>query len=270
MRDLLELLTAKRPAVPLDRAALDIARIEYPDLDPEPWVARLDAMAARVAQIAGPQTGALDFIDAVNHVLFGEFKLRGNDREYYDARNSCLNDVLDRGWGIPITLSVVYIEVARRLGRPIYGIGLPAHFVLQYDDGQFQTYIDPFHAGELLSRADCVRLVRERTGAPPAASAFLACSPKQIALRMIQNLKRVYVQAGAYEKALAAMDLIVSASPAAPEEYKQRAVVLLQLRRYRASMSDLDRYLKLAPAAEDRSDVVKQIEAIHRYLGALN
>ena len=270
MRDLTELLTNDRASVPLDRAALDIARLEYPDLDPEPWIRRLDEIATEIGAMAGPGANGRAFIEATNRRLFAELGLRGNQREYYDVRNSCLNDVLDRRLGIPITLSVIYMEIARRLRRPVYGIGLPSHFVVQYDDGEFDTYIDPFHGGELLTRSECVALVFERTGAEPPPPAFLPCLPKQIVLRMLQNLKAVYVQSGAYEKALNAVDLVVSSRTFVPGEYKQRAVILLQMRRYRAAMADLENYLKAEPQAADREDVVKQIEAIHRYLGALN
>ena len=270
MRDLTELLTNLRPAVTLDRAALDIARLEYPDLDPEPWIQRLDAIAAEIGRRVRSTAPGEEFIDAANRFLFGELGLRGNERHYYDARNSCLNDVLDRRLGLPITLSVIYIEVARRLGRTVHGIGLPSHFVVQYDDGRFSTYLDPFHGGEALTRSECAGMILELTGAEPSASAWEPCTPKQIALRMLQNLKGVYVANGSYDRALQAIDLIVSGGSFAAGEYKQRGVVLLQLRRYRAAMAELERYLKAAPEAADRSDVVQQIEAIHRYLGALN
>jgi regulator of sirC expression with transglutaminase-like and TPR domain len=270
LRDLTELLTNDRATITLDRASLDIARLEYPGLDPEPSIRRLDEIASEIEALSGPGANGRAFIEAANRRLFLDLGLRGNERDYYDVRNSCLNDVLDRRLGIPITLSVIYMEIARRLRRPVYGIGLPSHFIVQYDDGEFDTYIDPFHGGELLTRSECVDLVVERTGAAPPPSAFLPCLPKQIVLRMLQNLKGVYVQSGAFDKALKVVDLVVSSRAFLPGEYKQRAVILLQMRRYRAAMADLESYLKGEPQAADRGDVVKQIEVIHRYLGALN
>lgn len=270
MRDLTDLLTNPRSTVTLDRAALDIAQLEYPNLDPKPWIQRLDAIAAEIEQRTGPSATGPEFIDRTNTVLFGQLGLLGNEREYYDVRNSCLNDVLHRRLGIPITLSIIYMEVGRRLGRPIYGIGLPSHFVVQYADPSFDTYIDPFHGGELLTRSECAALVRERTGAEPPPASFIPCLPDQIALRMLQNLKAIYVSSGMYEKAAKVMDVILLSAAASADEFKQRAVVLLQLRRYGAAMADLQAYLASIPKAPDRADVVKQIEAIHRYLGALN
>lgn len=268
--DLDALLTRERAAITLDRAALEIAAIEYPGLDPEPSIRRLDAIASDIEAAAGPGASGAEFVHAANAHLFGKLGLRGNEQQYYDVRNSCLNDVLQRGLGLPITLSVVYMEVARRLGRPVYGIALPAHFVVEYDDGEFDTYIDPFHGGRLLTREECIELVRERTGTAPERSAFLASSPKQIIARMLQNLKAVYVQNQAYAKALQVLDLLLAASGAAAEEFKQRAVILLQLRRYRAAMADFRSYLDAAPGSSDRSDVERQIESIQRYLAALN
>ena len=98
-----------------------------------------------------------------NEYLFGDLGFRGNEIDYNDPRNSCLNYVLDRRTGIPIALSVVYIEVARRLGQPVSGVGLPGHFIVEYNDGEFATYIDPFHSGKLLT-----------TGGVPAAGARTA------------------------------------------------------------------------------------------------
>jgi regulator of sirC expression with transglutaminase-like and TPR domain len=269
VRDVSDLLSNDESRAGLDRAALDIARLEYPDLDPDPWLRVLDDLAFQIADLAGDLTDSRRFVDAANQRLFRTFGLRGNQSEYYDIRNSCLNDVLDRRLGIPITLSVVYMEVARRLAKPVHGIGLPAHFIVRFNDGDLDIFIDPFHGGRFLSREDCVKLVSERTGAPPGDAAFLPCTPRQIAIRMLQNMKGIYVRDQEYGKALRISDLLLSGNPS-PREYKQRAVINLQMRRLRAAQADLETYLVMSPGAEDRSDVLAQIEAIHRHLAALN
>jgi regulator of sirC expression with transglutaminase-like and TPR domain len=270
MRDLLELLASESAPVSLDRAALDIARLEYPDLDPAPWLRLLDDLAFAVATKTGDLGDSRRFVEMANAHLFRSFGLRGNAEQYYDIRNSCLNDVLDRRLGIPITLSLVYMEVARRLAKPVFGVALPAHFVVQFDDGDLNVYIDPFHGGRFLSRADCVQLVVSRTGAEPDASAFAPAGLRQMALRMLQNMKGIYARAGQFEKALRLYDLVIDSGAAGAEEYKQRAVIQLQLSRLRAAASDLEVYLTMAPRAVDRDDVTKQIEAIHRHLAARN
>ena len=104
------------------------------------------------------------FIKITNQLLFETLQFRGNDQDYYDPRNSCLNSVLSRRIGIPITLSVIYIELARRLKQPIYGVGLPGHFIVAYEDAQSRYWIDPFHGGKILTFAECSALAKERAG----------------------------------------------------------------------------------------------------------
>ncbi len=266
----MELLRANDLSAGLDKVALDIARLEYPNLDPTPWLRLLDDIAFEIAARTGDLGDNRRFVEATNIQLFRTLGLRGNAEQYYDIRNSCLNDVLDRRLGIPITLSVVYIEVARRLAKPVVGIALPSHFVVQFDDGDLNVYIDAFHGGRFLSKADCVQLVAERFGTEPQSSAFAPASPRQIALRMLQNMKGIYARSGEFEKALRIFDLVIENGAAGAEEFKQRAVMSLQLHRYRAAVSDLETYLEKAPGSVDRGDVLKQIEAIHRYLAAMN
>jgi regulator of sirC expression with transglutaminase-like and TPR domain len=148
-------------SVTLDVAALEIARLEYPDLDPDPYLSALDATAHGVAAVQGRRQDGPSFIAAANLCLFEQLAFRGNEAEYYDPRNSCLNEVLDLKLGIPITLAVVYIEVARRLRRPVFSVGLPGHFIVQYDDDSYSTFIDPFHQGRLLNLDDCAALARD-------------------------------------------------------------------------------------------------------------
>src|ERR1700677_2040410 len=144
-----------QPEGRLDVAALEIASIETPDLDPEPFLGVLDRIASGLAARLPASADGREFVRVANDHLFGDLGFRGNEIDYNDPRNSCLNYVLDRRTGIPIALSVVYIEVARRLGRPVSGVGLPGHFIVQYNDGEFESYIDPFHSGKLLSAEEC-------------------------------------------------------------------------------------------------------------------
>src|SRR6185437_13353557 len=144
VRPLAAYLSHESPDIDLDRAALDLAAIEFPGLDPEPSIAALETMAAELcARLAGVPEGA-GRVCIANDFLFNRLGFHGNETDYYNPRNSCLNEVLERRTGIPITLSVVYMEVARRAGIPVYGIGLPGHFIVQYDDGRSSLFIDPF------------------------------------------------------------------------------------------------------------------------------
>jgi regulator of sirC expression with transglutaminase-like and TPR domain len=167
---------------------------------------------------------------------------------------------------------VVYIEVARRLGRPVFGIGLPGHFVVRYQDAGFSTYIDPFHGGKLLSEGDCRALAQQITGVELSheASVFAPVSVRYILVRMLNNLRAAYFKAKQYAKAATVLDLLVEQFPANPEYYKARGVARLKLREFGAARRDLNAYLKHAPEAEDKEAVKQQLQAIHRWLGRLN
>jgi regulator of sirC expression with transglutaminase-like and TPR domain len=190
--------------------------------------------------------------------------------DYYDPRNSCLNDVLERKLGIPISLSVVYLEIGRRLAKPVFGIGLPGHFVIEYEDGLYSSFIDPFHQGELLNREQCHQIARQRGGVEVESRHFLPCSHKDIVVRMLRNLKGTYVRRQAFEKALKVLDLIVMALPDLAEERKQRAIVNVHLERWRAAKADFEAYLALAPGASDCAEVRAYVRTLQGYLAGLN
>ncbi|HET7101348.1 MAG TPA: transglutaminase-like domain-containing protein, partial [Terriglobia bacterium] len=169
--------------IDLAEAALAIAAIEYPRLDPAPWIEKLDQLAARVE--AGPTLSALTNIAALNKVLFEEEHFAGNTQEYDDPRNSYLNDVLERKTGIPITLSLVYTEVARRKGVPLEGVGFPGHFLVKHPGPPAEILIDPFLCGAVLAPADCLALLRQHFGpeAELKSEYFAAATKKQILAR---------------------------------------------------------------------------------------
>jgi len=256
--------------VKLDIAALEMAAIETPGLDPARYLTALDRMAAELASRVANKSDGARFVRTANTYLFDELNFSGNENAYYDPRNSCLDQVLDRRIGIPITLSVVYIEMARRLERPVSGVGLPGHFVVRYDDGKYATYIDPFHRGALLSEDDCRQMAHEITGEEAQASALAPVGTRYILVRMLNNLRSAYFRSKQYEKVAVVMDLLVEAFPVNAEYYKARGVARLNLRKFAAAKRDLETYLKYQPNAEDRKEVTEQLEAIHRWLGRLN
>src|SRR5450755_2928730 len=171
MQPLLDLLTGGSDEVSLDRAALEVARIEHPNLDIAPFIAILDFYAAELSERLAGRAGGSGYVEAANQYLFAELGFKGNSANYYDPGNSCLNDVLTARTGIPITLAVVYLEVGRRLAQPVYGIGLPGHFLVQYRSAGFAAFIDVFHQGRLLTEEECFDLARQSTGAPLRRSA---------------------------------------------------------------------------------------------------
>jgi regulator of sirC expression with transglutaminase-like and TPR domain len=260
------------PAVPLDAAALEMAKIEFPDLAPEPYLEALDEMAAEIDERIPAGAQGIVFVQEMNHYLFEELRFAGNETDYYNPRNSCLNAVLDTRHGIPITLALLFLEISRRLGRPVFGIGLPSHFVIQYNDLRYVTYIDPFHGGRLLSREDCVKLVAETSSAPLADNPglFDPVNQQYILTRMLNNLRGAYIRAQEYHKTIEVLDVLIDAFPRTADYFKARGVAHLQLHAFRAASEDLSMYLTCSPDASDRKEIVEQLEAIHRWLGSLN
>jgi regulator of sirC expression with transglutaminase-like and TPR domain len=254
----------------LDVAALDIAAIEMPDLEAAPSLEILDRLASEIASRVPASADGREFLRAMNDYLFGELGFRGNRIDYNDPRNSCVNYVLDRRMGIPITLGVVYIELARRLARPVVGIGLPGHFIVQYDDGEFSTYIDPFHGGRLLGAGESLEIAREHTGVNADATALAPVGTCYIVVRMLNNLRSAYFRGQQFDKMIAVTDLLIGAFPENAEYYKSRGVARMNSRRFRGAIEDLELYLKYAPDASDREQIAKQLVAIHRWLGRLN
>ena len=269
---LLDALADERSKVPLDIAALEMASIEFPGLDVDSSLMRLDSYAEQIGcQIKGSASG-LEYIRAANEYLFEVLQFRGNEDEYYDPRNSCLNSVLVRRLGIPITLSVVYIEVARRLKRTVYGVGLPGHFVVAYEDPEARYWVDPFHNGQILSFEDCNALAQQTAGVNLRANpAVLApVNNRQILVRMLSNLKAIYLRGEAFEKARQVLDLLIHAMPEYAEEYRHRGIVHMKQQNHRAAKQDFETYLRLEPTAPEREQVEKQLLLIQRWRAGMN
>jgi regulator of sirC expression with transglutaminase-like and TPR domain len=261
---------AESPDSRLDVAALEIASIETPGLDAQPFLAILDRLASDLAARLPAGVSGRDFVQTANRYFFEELGFHGNEIDYNDPRNNCLNYVLDRRTGIPIALSVVYIEIARRLGQPVVGIGLPGHFIVEYNDGEFATYIDPFHSGKLLTAEECRSLARERTGSDADNSALAPVGTRYILVRILNNLRSAYFRSKRFEKMIAVTDLLLEGFPKNAEYYKARGFARLRLRQFRGAQSDLEMYLKHAPDAEDREQITQQLGAIHRWLARMN
>lgn len=272
VQHLLDALRDERSTVTLDVAALEMASIEFPGLEVEGSLQRLDGLAQQIGVQLTPNATGLDFIKAANELLFEVMQFRGNENEYYDPRNSCLNSVLMRRLGIPITLSVVYIEVARRLGRTVYGVGLPGHFIVAYEDRESRYWVDPFHNGRILTFADCSALAKETANVDLRANPAVlsAVNTRQILVRMLSNLKAIYLRGEAFDKARQVLTLLIEAMPDYAEEYRQRGIVYMQLGNHRAAKEDLDTYLRLEPNAPEREQVKKQLVLIERWKAGMN
>jgi regulator of sirC expression with transglutaminase-like and TPR domain len=262
-----QLLSGQGHTPRLDRAALDVAAIHYPGLEPEPFLDQLNALASQLGDRLRNFNDGRDFVEKAQSYLFGELGFHGNETDYFDPRNSCLNQVLERRTGIPIALAVMYMEVARRLHMPVFGIGLPGHFVLQFDDGNYSTYIDPFHSGRVITARECYELAGSTA---PDPALLQPVSKKYIAMRMMRNLSEVYLRTGDFDRAVATLGLLLEGAPEAGHLYRQRGIAGMKLKRYQAARKDFETYLKLEPDATDREDILGQIQAIHRWLAQVN
>ena len=249
----------QRDPVPLDEAALAIAEEEYPRLDVEEYLVRLDRLGERVRRQAPEPVRAASTLNALRRVLHEEEGLRGNELEYYDPRNSFLNEVLDRKLGIPISLAVVWIEVARRAGLELQGVGFPGHFLAKYaSPAGPEVFVDAFNGGEMLSAEECVARYRARSGGRDLDRRYLAAvTPRQILARMLQNLKRIYVERRDDVRAYAVLDRILLLSPGQIEAVRDRGLVAARLGGGPAAAQDLEVYLAHAPQAADAADVRK-------------
>ncbi len=272
MKELTRVLSGRTEDVPLDLAALQLATIEFPDLDIARYLAELDHHAAALAARVPASASGSDYVSAANEYLFADLGFAGNTADYYNPRNSCLNSVLELRTGIPITLSVVYMELARRLGRVVYGIGLPGHFVVQYSDRQYSTFLDVFDGGRLLTVEHCRELSLRVSGVDIYQNPALLhpVSHRQILLRMLNNLRSVYFQRQAHRKALTVLDLLIVALPHSPDEYRQRGVLRAELKQFGPARQDFESYLQLAPQAEDRAEVERQLVSLRSRQASLN
>lgn len=276
--DLTEFAALVAPEIPdekldLLRAALAYARPEYPELDAEKFVRKVDDFAERVRQQRGPIEDAAHTLASLNRVLFHEEGLSGNHENFYDPRNSYLNEVLERRLGIPITLSVVYMEVAARAGLPVAGVGLPGHFLLKhFDPAGHQVFIDPYSAGKLMSSAECqVRMDEVFGGKMTMRSEFLhSVSKRQILTRMLNNLRGIYVSTRNFRKALTVLDFILAIHPRSPDDLRQRALLRYNEGMLRGAVNDLEEYLRVAPEASDAEEMKQTAIAIRRSIAMMN
>jgi regulator of sirC expression with transglutaminase-like and TPR domain len=241
------------PGDALAPAALVIARLEYPHLDPTPWLAQLDELGREAARRVQGLADRHSQIVALSRFIFGTLGFSANRAHYVDPRNSFLNDVLERRLGIPITLCLVYIEVGRRAGLPLRGVAFPGHFLAGCDQEQGeQMVIDAFNGGTLMSEDDCRKLLREHVGDEvPWHPSFLDPADRRaIVLRMLSNLKRAYVTLRSFSHARRASDLLIAVDPAAVTELRDRGLLSYHLQDFSSALRDLEGYLKMVTRAE--------------------
>lgn len=259
-------------AFPLDRVALTLAMEEYPDLDLMEYLKRLDTLAARAEVLVGRDCSPAGIIESINEILFVQEGLRGNSEDYYNPRNYYLNEVLDRKLGIPITLSVVYMEVAKRIGFSIAGVGFPEHFLVKHVAPDHEIIIDPFNMGRILTMKDCQEML-DKTGDSKATmnpSMLQPMENRAIITRILYNLKGIYEQNEQDYEALAVIEKILMLNPGTPSELRDRGLLYMQAGLFSKALSDLQRYLAHSIAPRDLSSIEKHIQTLRDIVCAVN
>ena len=260
-RDFRQAVDCSDEQIDLGRAALTIALAEYPTLDFSAYLGRISDLALEVAERAGVDADAFRTIAALNFVLFARHGFRGNRDDYYDPKNSFLNEVIERKTGIPITLSVLYMEVAGRVGLTVEGIGFPGHFMVKTEADGNEIVIDPFNSGDIKTEEDLTAMVQQMYGGKLGfRREFLApVSKKQILTRVLTNLKVIYAKADDMVKTLGTLDRLLILDPASTDDIRDRGVIYTRLECYGQAKDDFERYLELAPDADDAAAVREQL-----------
>jgi regulator of sirC expression with transglutaminase-like and TPR domain len=265
-----ELVRGPDVAIDLGRAALAVARIEYPDLDERHELARLDALAARVGTGRRSEAGAT--LERLRRFLFDEEGFRGNAEEYYDPRNSCLNDVLARKLGIPITLSLLTMEVGRRVGLDIVGVGLPGHFIVSASVGGRSVLLDPFHGGAVLTPSTAADVAARAVGRPVKIEEahWAPCPRRAIVVRMLRNLKSIYAGRSDWDRALGVIDRLLLIDPETPMHLRDRGTVLVKAGRLWEGAAEWESYLSRYPRVPDAEAFRQQLRRVRQELGSRN
>ncbi len=241
----------------LAKAALIYAKYEYPKLQIQDYLTTLDIISERVKDSLPNNLYPLKVIKTINHYLFKELNFRGNTSNYYDPCNSYINKVIDKKIGIPITLSVIYLEIAKRLNFPMVGIGMPGHFIIRPEFENVGIFVDVFNQGEILFREDCEIKLQEIYQQPVTlADHFLTpVSNQQILGRMLTNLKYIYLNSQDYPKMLRIIELLLQLFPNHPIELRDRGLLYYQLRQWEKATADLQLYLSILPTAADAQTI---------------
>jgi len=242
----------------LARAALLYAReIAYPNLVPSHYIAQLDSWADTVQRRLSRTDTILTRVGHLADFMFGELHFKGNTLDYVDPRNSFLNEVMDRRLGLPITLSVVFMEIGQRLGLPVEGVGLPGHFIVGVQAEAGRYFFDPFNGGAEVTEDDAARLVHDSIGHTGVLrEGWLDASPpRAILMRMLNNLRNTYIEQKAWAEAIAAVEHLSQLQPELPDHLRDLGLLHYRNQSPRRAFSLLEEYLTRAPDAQDADDI---------------
>lgn len=248
--------------IDLATAALYLAQEEYPGLDVNFYLNALETMAAEVVARLPTERYPLRMIQTLNQYLYDDLRFSGNTEDYYDPRNSYLNEVIDRRIGIPITLSLVYLAVAQRINFPMVGVGMPGHFLVRPAVEEMLVFVDPFHRGETMFAEDCQERLSQIYGQPVNfRPEFLEpVGSRYFLTRMLTNLKAVYISKNDLLRTLSVIDRILLLFPSALTELRDRGFIYYQLNHWIEARQDLTDYLDQMPSAPEREVILELLK----------
>jgi len=258
--------------VHLARVALEIASDAYPDLNVDDYLDRIAKLVERVRDRCRPAAKIHHVISQINWVLFVEEEIQGNQADYYDPRNSYLNEVLDRRLGIPISLSVLYWTMAEQLGLTMVGVNLPLHFMLRIEDGGSTWFVDPFHRGAVYDRTSCERLLSKlaRQQITLAESRTSPCPIPTVVSRILRNLKSIYWDAQDVGAVLPIQRRLAALNPDDPKEQRDLGLLCSQLGRLGEAIDPLQDYLDRLPSARDAEEIGALLKALRHQVARWN
>jgi regulator of sirC expression with transglutaminase-like and TPR domain len=274
-RRLQSLLAGEDKNIPLGEVALLIAHHLAPDTEVALYLKKMRTMQAELARSVSPQDSAEKKISALNAYLFEEMEYQGNELDYYNPWNSFLSAVIDSKAGIPITLSILYMELGRSIGLDLHGVNFPGHFLVMLTGEKKRLVLNAFNNGEAVNDDDLRSFIAAAQGGAAGAAANLdeliqPASHRDILLRLLRNLKKIYFDEDDLDLALEAINLLILINPEGAEEYRDRGLLYQQLEAFRASLADLTRYLELAPDANDAQLVRNMIGELREINAKLN
>ena len=260
--------------ISLAEAALLIAGHGYPDLNVNAYLSRIEELAYRLRLILDVGDSVSERISALNQFLFGDLGFAPNSDDYYDPRNSFLNEVLERRTGIPITLCVIYLELGRKIGLPLQGVSFPGHFLVKCAVPEGAVVLDPYSGGISLGLQDLQKRLREVRGGEVSraivAELLVSASNKEIIVRLLRNLKAIYLREHKLDRALPIVDWIIATMPEQTPELRDRGMIYQELECSRAALADFEEYLKRLPDCDDAEDIRTRIVELRLEAARLN
>jgi regulator of sirC expression with transglutaminase-like and TPR domain len=253
---------AKNPRYTLVEKCLKLSQtLEYPDLSISDHVQKINAMGEDLKNSLSEVKNPTYLVSILNEYMFDGLGFDGNSDDYYNPKNNFLNVVLDKKSGIPITLSIIYVELAKHIGLDLRLVGFPSHFLVKYSE---ELILDPFNRGRLLSIDDLQEILdRNYGGSVEFSPDFLnEIEPEQILIRIGRNLKNSYTQSFNYTMALHCINMILGIEPESPEEIRDKGIVESRQLNYETALRSLNKYLEIAPEADDVDYVLDLIRNI--------